>query len=446
MQLEFFNEFEHRKVGHVRGVPAKFFSDHPIKFDLFRTMSEIKSETPDLDKFSNPEKLDVGIVHDWFPGPGLAGGERVVEQMVKTFPNCTVYSLFDFLSDDLRQEVVGERGIKVSRLNKLPKVASYYRYLLLSCTRAIEEFDVTQHDLVLTSSAAIAKGVITAPGQPHLAYVHSPARYAWDLTHEYISSIEGFLAPIKQEIARRMMHKFRIWDMRTPQSIDLMIANSKFIAKRVEKVYGRRALVLYPPVDTTSFDIAPRERDSFYLTASRMVPYKKIDLIVQAFRQTPTRRLVVIGDGPEMSKIKSLSTPNIEILGYQPFEVLRDHMQRAKAFVFAANEDFGIIPVEAQACGTPVIALGQGGTAETIRPIHLDKAPTGVWFSDQSVEAIRTAIDEFEKNEDSFDPGNCRKQALYFGADRFRRELTEIVKQGQEVGYRNLVRGGLQES
>jgi glycosyltransferase involved in cell wall biosynthesis len=227
----------------------------------------------------------------------------------------------------------------------------------------------------------------------------------------------------------------RMWDMRTPASIDLMMANSKFIAQRVRKVYGRDALVLYPPVKTDAFQIGTAPRGDFYLAASRLVPYKRMDLIVQAFAGMPDRKLVMIGDGPDMAKIKAIATPNVEILGYQSFEVLRDHMQRAKAFVFAAQEDFGIVPVEAQACGTPVIALGQGGTAETVRPVGGHQRPTGVWFQRQTVADLQEAIRTFEANEDRFDPAVCREQALYFGADRFRDELQSIVSRGAEIGY-----------
>ncbi len=385
-----------------------------------------------------PDSLNVGIVHDWFPGPGIAGGERVVQQMVQAFPACSVYSLFDFLTPEQRREVVGERPIHVSRLNHWPGVERYYRYLLLQCARAIEEFDLTHHDVVLSSSAALAKGVITAPGQPHLAYVHSPARYAWDLTHEYVNSIGGPLGGLKRHVARSMMHRFRIWDMRTPPSIDLMIANSKFIARRIRKVYGRDSMVIYPPVDTDAFGMGTAPREDFYLTASRMVPYKRIDMVVQAFAGMPDKRLVVIGDGPEMARIKALATPNVEILGYQGFDVLRDHMQRARAFVFAAQEDFGIMPLEAQACGTPVIALGKGGTAETVKPLEHER-PTGAWFAEQTVGDLQDAVGRFEAGIDRIDPAACRDNAIFFGAARFREELQDVVDRGSRIGFEALL-------
>ena len=367
---------------------------------------------------------DVGIVHDWFPV--IAGGERVVQECVAAFPNSSVYGVFDFLSDEARRELVGDRPIHVSALNDLPFVERYYRYLLMAGTRAVEAFDMTGHDLVLSSSVALAKGVITRPGQPHIAYIHSPARYAWDQTHAYINSLGGPLGAVKRRLAREMMHRFRIWDLRTPPSIDVMVANSNFIRQRIRKVYGRDAQVIYPPVNTDGFAMGTGYRDEFYLTASRLVPYKRVDLIVRAFSHMPEKRLVVIGDGPEMKRIKALATPNVEILGYQPFEELRDHMQRARAFVFAAQEDFGIVPLEAQACGTPVIALNHGGTAETLRGLGRNR-PTGVHFDTQNEASLCKGVAQFEAYRDLIDPEDCRRNALSFSAAVFRERMQTLV-------------------
>lgn len=367
---------------------------------------------------------DIALVHDWLPVVG--GGERVVQQMVKAFPNATIYTLFDFLSDRERVEIAGDRPVHTSRLNDWPSVEKYYRYLILQSTRAIEEFDVTHHELVLSSSAALAKGVITSPDQLHFSYIHSPVRYAWDLTHEYINSIDGLGAWIKRKVAREMMHRLRIWDMRTIAQVDHMIANSKFIKQRIWKTYRREADVIYPPVDTDAFTLSDKTRGDFFFTASRMVPYKNIHLIVQAFAERPDLKLVVCGDGPEMARIKALAKPNIEFLGHAPFDVMRDHMQRARAFVFAAKEDFGIVPVEAQACGTPVIALGQGGTAETVRGLE-QSLPTGVHFHSQTTDALLEAIVQFIDVEDDFDAKAISAHAKDFGSERFRRELTTYI-------------------
>ena len=346
--------------------------------------------------------------------------------MVRSFPTSSIYTLFDFLEDDVRFQISQGQPVHVSRLNHLPGVEKYYRYLLLACTRAIEEFDVTGYDFVLSSSAALAKGVLTAPDQRHFAYVHSPARYAWDLTHEYVGGLGGIGGVLKRAMARRMMHKFRLWDMRTPQSVDYFIANSQFIRKRIWKVYRREADVIYPPVNTSGFVLGEAAREDFYLTVSRMVPYKRISMIAAAFSKRPNLKLKIIGDGPEMAGVKAAAGANVEILGHLPYEEMKRQMQVARAFVFAAKEDFGIVPVEAQACGTPVIALGHGGTAETVRPLGQD-APTGVWFQEQSVESLLSAVDTMEANLAAFSPTVCRENALSFSAERFRRELTQYV-------------------
>ncbi|PTV94948.1 glycosyltransferase involved in cell wall biosynthesis [Rhodobacter aestuarii] len=370
--------------------------------------------------------LDVAIVHDWFPT--IAGGEKVVKEIMHCFPKSEIYTVFDFLSDEERRSFFGDRPVHVSDLNRLPGVERYYRYLLLQATRAIEALDVTRHEAVISSSAALSKGVITGPEQKHFAYIHSPARYAWDLTHEYMLSLNGFAASLKRALAREMMHRFRIWDMRTVAQVDYMIANSYFIKKRIWKTYRRNADVIYPPVDTDAFTKSEAPRGDFFFTASRMVPYKNIHLIVEAFSQRPDLKLIVCGDGPEMGRIKAMAKGNVEFLGHAPFEVMRDHMQRARAFVFAAKEDFGIVPVEAQACGTPVIALGQGGTAETVRGLD-HAAPTGVHFHTQTTVDLLIAVSQFEAVETELRSETIVAHAKAFGSDRFRGELTSYIQE-----------------
>ncbi|MEA0135070.1 glycosyltransferase, partial [Escherichia coli] len=276
------------------------------------------------------------------------------------------YSVIDFLSDESRSRFMNKRA-KTTFIQKLPKAKSNYQRYLPFMPLAIEQLDVSKHEIILSSSHAVAKGVLTGPDQLHISYVHSPIRYAWDLQHQYLREV-GLDKGIKSYIARMLLHKIRLWDCRTANGVDHFIANSQFIARRIKKVYGRDADVIYPPVDVNRFELNFNKEDYFF-TASRLVPYKRIDLIVEAFSEMPNRKLVVIGDGPEMQKIKSKAKTNIEILGYQPDSVMQEYMRNAKAFVFAAEEDFGIIPVEAQACGTPVIAFGKGGALETIRPL-----------------------------------------------------------------------------
>ena len=222
------------------------------------------------------------------------------------------------------------------------------------------------------------------------------------------------------------MHKIRLWDYRTANGVDHFIANSKFISRRIHKVYGRSSDVIYPPVDVKNFTLNENKED-YYFTASRLVPYKRIDLIVDAFNEMPDKKLVVIGDGSEMDKIKSKAEKNIEILGYQPNNIMQEHMKNAKAFVFAAEEDFGITPVEAQACGTPVIAFGKGGVLETINSIDNIK-PTGIFFDEQNPKSIIESVKKFESLQGIFEPVECRRNAEKFSEERFRNEINAYVR------------------
>lgn len=366
----------------------------------------------------------IAICHDWLDSFG--GAERQVEELAALYPSAELFTVYDLRRGEDAARLPNTR-IHTSGLSRLPGVRRYYRSLLLLSIRAVERFDVNQFDVVFSVSSAISKGVITRAGQPHIAYVNSPARYAWGMQAEYLENMGGPLAALKRAVAQELLHRFRLWDMRTVAGVDLFCANSRFIQQRVWKAYRRRSYVLYPPVDTGAFTPDAAPRDDFYVTASRMVPYKRMPLIVEAFARTPERRLVVIGDGPEMAAVKRAAAPNIEILGYQPFESMLHLFRRARAFIFAANEDFGIVPLEAQACGTPVIALGRGGTRETIRALgHADR-PTGVWFERQRVDDILGAVDRFERSIDSFDPETCHENARAFGVDRFRRQVQGLV-------------------
>jgi glycosyltransferase involved in cell wall biosynthesis len=376
--------------------------------------------------------LDVGIVHDWLPL--LGGAEKVVQQFVNVFPESEIYTLFNFLNNE-DEAFLNAKKINVSKLNKLPFVEHYYRNLLLMCTRHIEQFDVAKHDLVLSSSAALAKGVITGVDQPHISYIHSPARYAWDLSHEYINDIQGTFSFLKKEISKELIYRFRTWDARSINTVDAILANSRFIQRRIYKVYRRESKVIYPPVDIDNFSLNSAARENYYVTASRLVSYKKIDLIVRAFSKKQSEKLVVIGDGPELGNLKKIATQNVEFVGYQELDSMVKLIQLAKAFIFAAFEDFGILPVEAQACGTPVICYGFGGTSETVKPLGQSATPTGVWFLKQDVDHILEAIEKFENNIDKFSATECRKNAEYFGNERFCGELSDFIGAGLENGF-----------
>ncbi|MDV0457528.1 Putative Glycosyltransferase [Klebsiella quasipneumoniae] len=365
--------------------------------------------------------IDIGIVADWLVT--YAGSEKVIKEFIEIYSGAELYSVVDFLSDEDRELFKGKKA-NTTYIQNLPMAKKKYQKYLPLMPMAVEQLDVSKHDIVLSSSHAVSKGVITGPDQLHICYVHSPIRYAWDLQHQYLKEA-GLNNGIKGLIAKWLLHKIRLWDYRTANGVDHFIANSHFIARRINKVYGRKSDVIYPPVDVDRFSLC-EQKENYYFTASRMVPYKKMDLIVEAFSCMPDKKLIVIGDGSEMVKIKAKATQNIEILGYQPNSVMEQHMKKAKAFVFAAEEDFGITPVEAQACGTPVIAFGKGGALETIRPYGVDK-PTGLFFDKQEVTSLINAVSEFDSKSDQFIPANCRENALRFSIERFQSEVENYV-------------------
>jgi glycosyltransferase involved in cell wall biosynthesis len=363
--------------------------------------------------------VKVAIVHDWLVVSG--GAEKVLKNIIECFPNADIFSIVDFLED---RECVKGKSVHTSFIQKLPFARRRYRAYLPLMPIAIEQIDLSGYDLVISSSHAVAKGVLTGPNQVHVSYVHSPIRYAWDLQHQYLR--ESHLSTgIKSAMARVLLHYIRGWDSRSANGVDHLVANSQFIARRIRKAYQREATVIYPPVDLANMAVCTQKED-FYMTASRMVPYKRIDLIVRAFSQTPERRLVVIGDGPEMKRIKSVAGENVTILGHQPTDVLVDHLRRARAFVFAAEEDFGISVVEAQACGTPVIAFGRGGALESVIGLPLDR-PTGVFFGEQTLESLLEAVNRFEDNAGLFDPRQCRRNAERFSSENFKTALTNFI-------------------
>ncbi|HDZ1588662.1 TPA: glycosyltransferase family 4 protein, partial [Klebsiella pneumoniae] len=367
------------------------------------------------------QKPNVGIVADWLVT--YAGAERVIKEFLDIFPESELYSIVDFLQPEARNELHGKHAV-TSFIQNLPKSKNNYQKYLPLMPLAIEQLDVSSHDIILSSSHAVAKGILTGPDQLHISYVHSPIRYAWDLQHQYLREA-GFNKGIKASIVKYLLHKIRLWDYRTANGVDHFIANSQFISRRIKKVYNRESTVIYPPVDVERFTLNDKKED-YYFTASRMVPYKRIDLIVEAFSKMPEKKLIVIGDGSEIGKVKSKASKNVEILGYQPNHIMLEHMQNAKAFVFAAEEDFGITPVEAQACGTPVIAFGKGGSLETIRPLGVDN-PTGLFFSEQTIESIISQVNAFERNVEIFEPENCRLNSLRFSSLRFKNEMDNFI-------------------
>jgi len=370
----------------------------------------------------------VALVHDWLAA--YAGSEKVVEQILQLFPHADLYSVVDFFPEAQRGVLGGKRA-HTSFIQHLPRARKSFRHYLPLMPLAIEQFDLSGYDLVISSNHAVAKGVLTGPHQVHVSYVHSPIRYAWDLQHQYLAEA-GMQRGVKSWIVRLLLHYMRIWDHRTAQGVDAFVANSAFVGRRIRKAYGTEATVVYPPVDVERFELST-QREDVYLIASRMVPYKRIPLIVEAFAAMPSRRLVVIGDGTDFARAKACATPNVTLLGYQPDEVLVEWMQRARAFVFAAEEDFGISVVEAQACGTPVIALGRGGVREIVVESSDPERATGLFFNEQSVAAIVDAVERFEQLP-PFSAEVCRSNAMRFTKERFRREFMAVVESAVEAG------------
>jgi len=364
-------------------------------------------------------QIRVAIVHDWLVT--YAGAERVLEQMLLCYPQAEVYSTVDFVPANDRA-FLGGRTVKTTFIQKMPWARMRYRLYLPIMPLAIEQLDLSGYDLVISSSHAVAKGVLVSPDQLHICLCYTPARYAWDLQAQYLKEA-GLSVGIKSWVTRWLLHRFRMWDLRTVNGVDHFIAISSFIALRISKTYCRDSVVIFPPVDTDSFELHLQKQD-YFVTASRMVPYKLVPLIAQAFSKMPDKRLVIIGDGPDFDRCKQMAGPNVELLGYQPSHVLKRYLQNAKAFVFAAEEDFGIAPLEAQACGTPVIAYAKGGATETLWSTD-SPGPTVVYFAEQSVDAIMDAVHAFEQKKIS--AMDCRNNALRFSQERFRREFSSFV-------------------
>jgi len=372
--------------------------------------------------------LRVAVVHDFFYT--YAGAERVVEQILQVVPHCDVFGLFDFLPEDSRG-FLHSKPVTTTFLQRMPLARTKHRAYLPLMPLAIEQLDVSGYDLVISSSYLAAKGVITGPDQTHVCYCHSPARYAWDLQHQYLREAKLGFGP-KGLFARTILHYLRNWDVRTALGVDHFLANSQFVARRISKFYRREAVVIHPPVDVETFTPSVEVRDDYYLTASRLVGYKKVDLIIEAFHRTPERKLIVIGDGPERKKLERMAGPNVVFRGQLGKPSLVLHLQRAKAFIFAAEEDFGIAPVEAMACGTPVIAYRKGGVTESLL-----EGKAGVFYDEQSADSLLDAIERFESQGpiDEIDRLATRQRAEQFSNEVFVEQLTaflkEVIRHGQ---------------
>jgi glycosyltransferase involved in cell wall biosynthesis len=363
----------------------------------------------------------VAIVHDWLVNSG--GAELVLRDLLSVFPDAHVFTLIDHMAADERR-AIGLGRTTTSSLQNIPGIAKHYRNFLPLMPWAVRSLDVSGYDIVISNSHAIAKGITTTDKQLHICYCLSPMRYAWDLREPYLRA-SGLDHGIKGALARAMLERMRRWDLGNTHGVDAFVTLSQFIAERIERAYGRESTVIYPPVDTDYFT-PEGPREEFYLTASRFVQYKRIDLIAEAFRLLPDKKLIIVGDGPDAAKIRAAAGPNVTLVGRQSRPALRDYLRRARAFIFAAEEDFGIAPVEAQACGTPVIAYGAGGALETVRAAPFP-TPTGVFFEEQSAEAIADGVRRFEAVVPAISAENCRANAERFDGARFREQIRAFV-------------------
>ena len=355
--------------------------------------------------------MKIAIVHDWLVTD--AGAEKVLKSICELYPDADIFSLVDFLDERDRGEIINHKIAKTTFIQKLPFAKKYFRHYLPFFTMAIESFDLSSYDLIISSSWAVAKGVKTHSGQVHISYCYTPVRYAWDLYDEYISHLSG----IKKYIVIWTLKRLRIWDKSTSHRVDYFVANSKYVQQRIKKTYDRDSIVIYPPVDITKFELCEQKED-FYITVSRLVPYKKTKLIVEAFNDMPKKKLVVIGYGEEYEGIKKIAKDNITLLGYCDRDTIVKHVKKAKCFVYCAIEDFGIVPIEAFSCGTPVIALNDGGTKETVI-----EGVNGMHFNNQTKDDIISVVNLFEHK--TFLPKDVRQTALKYS--HFKEQFKEFV-------------------
>lgn len=361
----------------------------------------------------NPTDLRIAIVHYWLVN--MRGGEKVVEALCEMFPAADIYTLVvdpAAISDRLRQH-----RITPSFVQNLPGAVRHYQALLPLYPLALEQFDLSGYDLVISSESGPAKGVLTRPETCHICYCHTPMRYLWDMYHDYRRSA----GLIKGLVMVPLTHYLRQWDLASASRVDYFVANSRHVARRIGKHYRREAEVIHPPVDTEAFAIADQTED-FYLMVGQLVAYKRPDLAVAACTKLG-RPLVVIGEGEELANLKQIAGSTVSFLGRQPFDVIRKHYATCRAFLFPGEEDFGITPVEAQASGRPVIAYGRGGALETV----VD-GKTGSFFDEPTAEALCRAIEDFEQREDRFDAQAIRSHSLGFAKDRFKEQIRRFVE------------------
>lgn len=377
---------------------------------------------------------NVAIIHDWLVDSG--GAEKVVAAFLEIFPDADLFTTVCYMDQTQLDELGYKKIVNTSFIQKLPFAKRRYRSYFPLMPFAVEQFDLSSYDLIISSSSSVAKGVITSPDNKHICYCHSPMRYAWDMQAQYLKE-SGLDKGISSLLARFFLAMARTWDVRSSFGVDQFVANSEFIAHRIRKCYRRESTVIHPPVDTDAF-YCNEDRADYYVTCCRLVPYKRVDIIVEAFNNMPDKKLIVIGSGPELGRLKAMANNNVHIAGRLPFEQLKDHMARAKAFVYAAEEDFGIVLVEALASGAPVVAYQRGGAAEIVQ-----HGKTGLHFPTQTADAIVHSISSFEKEGVEYNALQISESAERFSKAKFIANFSQLaghrppiqahIKQGEAV-------------
>ena len=355
----------------------------------------------------------IAVIHDWLNG--MRGGEKVLEEILKIFPQADVFTLF--LESHQISDAIRQHRIFTSSLNRFSWVRRHYPFFIPLFPARIEEFDLQDYRLVLSSSHCVAKGIVPAPDATHIGYIHSPMRYAWDQYYPYFGRYRG----LRRAFIRRQMSRLRTWDVASSARVDHFIANSTFVQKRIEKFYRRDSTVIHPPVDTDFFRPAARPSRDYYLLVSALVPYKQVGVLVDAFNRIGSR-LVIVGRGAEEGKLRRQARKNVEFAGWVTPDRLRELYQNARALVFSGVEDFGIFFGEALACGTPVVAYGRGG----VRDIA-EEGKTGTFFAEQTPESLIGALKIFEKSD--FDSEDIRRESLRFSPDHFRRKFKTFIEE-----------------
>jgi glycosyltransferase involved in cell wall biosynthesis len=367
------------------------------------------------------KQYKIALVHDWLTG--MRGGEKVLEALCEIYPDAHLFTLLH--NPGSVSPLIENRPVFTSFIDRLPLKSKRYRHYLPLFPTAIELFNFKEYDIILSTSHCVAKGVRTPPDTLHISYLHTPMRYVWDMYEEYFSPEK--IGRLSAKLIPPIANYLRMWDVTSANRVDYFIANSRHVAKRIRKYYRRDATVIPPPVDTDKFTLATTSED-FYLMITALVPYKRVDLAIEAFNRLG-KPLYIIGSGPEKARLEKLSAANVRFFDWVSDEMLRRYARECKALIFPGEEDFGIVPVELQSCGKPVIAFARGGALETVIGYDGSNSDqcTGVFFHEPTVDALIDAVKQFEQL--SFDPKVIRAHAQQFGKNHFKTRISAFIEQ-----------------